>query len=322
MRFTGVARVEEAHDYEDVQWNDTAADKTRWDALGGKRVAMRVVIRRVDNQWMLPEAPKEQFTVFLVAGPDGNDSPGLPLRVYVKKGGKAERVLNGAKDYSSGTPDQWYVIKGVAKTGKQPRASSAPTERQCSEGAQLRRGGDGAGARPAVIRDGQAHRQHEGVVHAHVLAACRALRVLEGEVHAPHRQGLELAKLGAGDSPIEQAHGGRDDARRRVEGRRRGGRAPGHLGDKAAVGHRPGRAHPGEEDFRRGAGTAAARAAGEEQQREERGEEAHGAARCNSKALPRPSASHGLSRRRQDMGVRPHGARTPPQVLRRGELRG
>lgn len=119
VKFTGVARTEESHDYDEVAWNDAAADKNKWEALGGKRVSMKVVIRRVDNQWMLPDAPKEQFTVFLVTGPDGNDSPGLPLRVYVKKGGKAERVLNNAKDYSSGAPDQWYFIKGVAKTAKQ-----------------------------------------------------------------------------------------------------------------------------------------------------------------------------------------------------------
>ncbi|MFO0598056.1 MAG: right-handed parallel beta-helix repeat-containing protein [Myxococcaceae bacterium] len=119
VKFTGVARTEESFDYTDVQWDDSAADKNKWEALAGKRVAMKIVVRRDDNQFMLPEAPKEQFTVWMVSGPEGNDSPGLPLRAYVKKGGKAERTLNNAKSYSSGTPDQWYVIKGVAKTNRQ-----------------------------------------------------------------------------------------------------------------------------------------------------------------------------------------------------------
>lgn len=119
VKFTGVARTEETFEYADVEWNDTAADKNKWEALSGKRVSLKVVINRIDNQWMLPEAPKDTFTVFMVSGPEGSNSPGLPLRVYVKKGGKAERVVQNAKAYSSGAPDQWYFVRGVAKTNRQ-----------------------------------------------------------------------------------------------------------------------------------------------------------------------------------------------------------
>jgi hypothetical protein len=78
------------------------------------------VFQRFDNQYMLGnEAPEATHSVFMVTGPDGSDSHGLPLRAYVKKGGKAERVANQAKSYSTGQPEQWYFIKGVAKTNKQ-----------------------------------------------------------------------------------------------------------------------------------------------------------------------------------------------------------
>ena len=44
---------------------------------------------------------------------------GLPVRAYVKKGGKPERVVRQAKSYSSGSPEQWYLVKGVVRPNKQ-----------------------------------------------------------------------------------------------------------------------------------------------------------------------------------------------------------
>ena len=52
-------------------------------------------------------------------GPEGNESPGLPLRLYVKKGTKPERVVRQAKSYSSGPVEQTYVIKGVVRENRQ-----------------------------------------------------------------------------------------------------------------------------------------------------------------------------------------------------------
>lgn len=105
-------------EYQDTTWADAAKDKNAWEKLDGKRVALKVVIRSTDNQWMLSDAPQETFTVFTVTGPEGIDSGGLPLRAYVKKGGKAERMVRQAKGYSTGAPEQWHVIKGIARTNK------------------------------------------------------------------------------------------------------------------------------------------------------------------------------------------------------------
>jgi hypothetical protein len=119
VSFTGVARAESNFDYEEVTWGDAAKSAAAWDKLDGKRVAMRVVIRSTDNQYQLAEVSKDEYTAFTVTGPEGTDSGGLPMRMYVKKGSKAERAVRQAKSYSSGTPEQWYVIKGVARGQRQ-----------------------------------------------------------------------------------------------------------------------------------------------------------------------------------------------------------
>jgi len=119
VSFTGVARAESSFDYQDLTWGDAAKSASTWEALEGKRVAMRVVIRSIDNQYQLPELAKDEYTPFTVTGPEGTDSGGLPMRMYVKKGSKAERAVRQAKAYSSGTPEQWYVIKGVARGQRQ-----------------------------------------------------------------------------------------------------------------------------------------------------------------------------------------------------------
>lgn len=119
VSFTGVAREESNFEYEDVTWADAAKSAATWDNLDGKRVAMRVVIRSTDNQYQLAELSKDDYTPFTVTGPEGTDSGGLPMRMYVKKGSKAERAVRQAKSYSSGTPEQWYTIKGVARGNRQ-----------------------------------------------------------------------------------------------------------------------------------------------------------------------------------------------------------
>ncbi len=119
VSFTGVARAQGDFQYEDVAWADAAKSASTWDKLDGKRVAMKVVIRSTDNQWQLPDLSKEQYTPFTVTGPEGTDSGGLPMRMYVLKGSRAERAVRQAKAYSSGTPEQWYVIRGVARANRQ-----------------------------------------------------------------------------------------------------------------------------------------------------------------------------------------------------------
>jgi hypothetical protein len=124
VSFTGKAPTAEvAYDYSETPW-DVAASRDSWEKLNGKRVSLKVVINRTDNDYQLPEASKADYTAFMACGPEGNDSPGLPMRFYVKKGTKHERVLNNAKSYSSGPVEQTYIIKGVAKGNRQMIAES------------------------------------------------------------------------------------------------------------------------------------------------------------------------------------------------------
>ena len=118
VSFSGVARKDESYDYADTTWEASAKSAGTWDKLDGKRVALKIVIRTTDNQYTLADAPKDAFSCFSICGPEGIDSGGLPMRVYVKKGTTAERKMNDAKSYSSGTPEQTYVLKGVARSGR------------------------------------------------------------------------------------------------------------------------------------------------------------------------------------------------------------
>ena len=119
VSFTGKAPTAEvAYDYADTTW-DIAKDKEDWGKLKGKRVSLKVVIRSTDNGYQLDDIKSDDYTCFTALGPEGSDSPGLPLRLYVKKGTKPERVVRNAKNYSSGPVEQTYVIKGVVREGRQ-----------------------------------------------------------------------------------------------------------------------------------------------------------------------------------------------------------
>jgi hypothetical protein len=119
VKFSGSApRAEEAREYQEVTW-DTAKNGDTWDKLEGKRVSLKVVIIDSDNQYKLDDIKKEDYLCFTNYGPEGIDSGGLPLRAYVKRGTKAERVVQQAKSYSRGQPEQTYVLKGVARSGRQ-----------------------------------------------------------------------------------------------------------------------------------------------------------------------------------------------------------
>jgi ribosomal protein S6E (S10) len=118
VSFTGVARTEESFEYAESSW-DVAKDGGKWNALDGKRVSMKVVIRDPDSQYQLDDVKKEQFQAFTVTGVEGSDSGGLPMRMYVKRGTKHERLLNDAPSYSSGPPKAFYVVKGVVRAPRQ-----------------------------------------------------------------------------------------------------------------------------------------------------------------------------------------------------------
>ncbi len=117
VKFEGVERKEETFEYAESGW-DVAKDKTKWDGVGGKRVALKIAIRGTDNDYQLGEVSKEQYHCFMVMSPD--DSGGLPLRCYVKRGTKYERVMKNAKWVQGGAkPEESYVIKGVPKPNRQ-----------------------------------------------------------------------------------------------------------------------------------------------------------------------------------------------------------
>jgi hypothetical protein len=118
VKFEGIERKEETHEYAETTW-DAAQAAAEWAKLDGKRVMLKVVIRSEDNQWLLPEVNKDERAVWTVCGPAGSDSPGLPLRVYVLRGTRFERVFRQAKGYTTGPPGELHLIKGIAKANRQ-----------------------------------------------------------------------------------------------------------------------------------------------------------------------------------------------------------
>jgi hypothetical protein len=120
VSFSGASAKAEAPaaSYDETSW-EVARSADAWAKLSGNRVALKIVIRDPDNQYKLDDIKQADYTCFTTSGPEGIDSGGLPLRAYVKKGTKAERTVNAAKSYSSGTPEQTYVIKGIARANRQ-----------------------------------------------------------------------------------------------------------------------------------------------------------------------------------------------------------
>ena len=117
VKFEGVERKEETREYEETAW-DVARNKDAWEKLAGKRVSLKVGIKTTDNQYPLEDVKEAEYQCFMVGGAEGSDS-GLPLRCYVKKGTRFERVMKQAKGYSSGKPEEMHVIKGIARPNRQ-----------------------------------------------------------------------------------------------------------------------------------------------------------------------------------------------------------
>jgi hypothetical protein len=120
VKFTGVAKAPEAagKEYQEVTW-DVARNSGEWEKLQGKRVMFKGAIAREDNTWNLSDVKKEDYAAYMVGGPEGTNSPGLPMRVYVPKGTKMERAFSNAKMYTSNMVDETDVFKGVAREGRQ-----------------------------------------------------------------------------------------------------------------------------------------------------------------------------------------------------------
>jgi len=114
VKFEGIERKEETHEYAESAW-DAAKDRSKWDALANKRVSLKVSIRPVDNQYQLSDIKEAEYQAFQVHGPEGTDSGGLPMRCYIRKGTKYERLVKNAKDSTRGKPEETFVIKGIAR---------------------------------------------------------------------------------------------------------------------------------------------------------------------------------------------------------------
>jgi hypothetical protein len=119
VKFEGIERVSETHEYAESSW-EAAKGEDSWNALADKRVALTVSIKGLSTSYPLADIKAEEYRAFEVSGPEGIDSGGLPMRCFLKKGTRFERVLNNAKDAGNAPrPEETYVIRGIARTGRQ-----------------------------------------------------------------------------------------------------------------------------------------------------------------------------------------------------------
>ena len=115
VRFDGVKREEPSHVYAETAW-EVAASRDEWAKLDGRRVRIKAAIQSTDNQYWLDDVKDDAYQCFLVVGGDGS----LPLRCYVKRGTRHERLLKQAKGVSTGRePEEWHVLTGVARKDRQ-----------------------------------------------------------------------------------------------------------------------------------------------------------------------------------------------------------
>lgn len=115
VTFAGIERKEETFEYAQSTWDD-AKDRAKWSAVEQKRVSLKVAIKPIDNQYQLNDIKKDEYTAFQVMSFD--DGGGLPMRCYIKKGTRHERVVKNAKDFGTGKPEETYIIKGIARENR------------------------------------------------------------------------------------------------------------------------------------------------------------------------------------------------------------
>lgn len=116
VKFEGIERKEETFEYAETTW-EVAKNRDAWDKLDKKRVFLKIAVKPIDNQYQLDGVKKEEYTAFQVISVD--DSGGLPMRCYAKKGTKVERAVKNAKDFGNGKPEETYIIKGIARSPRQ-----------------------------------------------------------------------------------------------------------------------------------------------------------------------------------------------------------
>jgi hypothetical protein len=114
--FTGIVREETKHTYAETPW-ETCKRAETWAPLDGQRVAITVGIQRANNNYQLADVKADEYDCWSVCGPEGSDS-GLPMNVYVKRGGPADRAMKTARTSERGKPDQLYVLSGVARANR------------------------------------------------------------------------------------------------------------------------------------------------------------------------------------------------------------
>jgi len=113
VKFEGVERPVVEHHYTETTW-ETARDAGAWEKLVGQRVQVVVSIYAGGAEWTTAGVARETHSAWMVHGPVGVDSGGLPMRVYTAIGTGPDRVLRQAKPASTGRPESTYAVRGVA----------------------------------------------------------------------------------------------------------------------------------------------------------------------------------------------------------------
>ena len=113
----GGGGAEAQHNYEQVDWTK-GKSKDTWAAFDGKHVTMKIVIKDDDSNYYLSDIKKDDYQCYSIWGENGDKDGGLPMKAYVKRGTKHERVMQKAKSYRTGDPDETYIVKGVARENR------------------------------------------------------------------------------------------------------------------------------------------------------------------------------------------------------------
>ena len=113
VKFEGVERPVVEHQYAETTW-ETARDAGAWEKLAGQRVQMVVSLYDQGAEWTTAGVAKETHSAWMVHGPIGIDSGGLPMRVYTAIGTRPDRTMRQAKPANSGKPEATYRLRGVA----------------------------------------------------------------------------------------------------------------------------------------------------------------------------------------------------------------
>jgi hypothetical protein len=98
-----------------VTW-EVVLSATAWAKQGGQRVQIDGAIKSTDNTYQLDDIREADYACYQVGSPDGS---GLPLRCYVKRGTKTQRVFEQAKGYTTAAPTELHRLRGVARERRQ-----------------------------------------------------------------------------------------------------------------------------------------------------------------------------------------------------------